>query len=565
MIKRAVLYARVSSEDQGKGYSLPTQIEACRRYADEQGYSIVEEYRDDCSGTLLSRPGLDAIRELAREGCIDMVVTYEIDRLSRRVVHQLLIEEELKKRKVAVEYVQARYEDNPEGQLQKVIRSTLAEYERAKIQERMQRGKMGRAKAGNVSLGDQAPYGYRYVSEPHKGWLEINEEEAEVVRLIYRLYLDGDGDGRRMGTPAIAQRLSVMGIPTRRDTSPSLAKRQKARKLPGKWSQPSVHHVLASETYCGVWYYNRSKQNGTSEERRPRDEWIAVEVPAIVNRETWLAARERAAENTRHKRHTEKEFLLEGRLFCDRCGMSFNTLSPGRYPNLHYYRCGGREKLTSPDWGERICKWSYRREVLDGIVWAYIAELLKNPDLLLEGIKQLSAHQAEQVTALQERLVTIDEMIAALDKQRAKLLDLYLSGDALTKDLLTERQREMTQRRAEFEKERRDVEAQLNAVSTSEQEMEEVRFACRAAAEGLDNITFARKKATLELFDVKVTLLRGAVKEEDRLRIVGKIPATDLQVAQAVYNLPTGAGSTYRTAPRNARRGPSARRGCLLQ
>lgn len=541
MTKRAVLYARVSSEDQGKGYSLPTQIEACRRYADEQGYSIVEQYQDDCSGTLLSRPGLDAIRELAREGRIDLVVTYEIDRLSRRVVHQLLIEEELKKRKVAVEYVQARYEDNPEGQLQKVIRSTLAEYERAKIQERMQRGKMGRAKAGNVSLGDQAPYGYRYVSEPHKGWLEIDEEEAEVVRLIYRLYLFGDGDGRRMGTPAIAQWLSKKGVPTRRDTSPSRGGWQKARKLPGMWSQPSVHHILASETYCGVWHYNRSKQNGTSAERRPKDEWIAVEVPAIVDRETWEAARERAAENTSHKRHTEKEFLLEGRLFCNRCGMSFNTLSPGRYPHLHYYRCGGREKHTSPDWEERTCKWSYRREVLDGIVWDYVAELLKHPDLVLEGIMRLAEGQAGQVTSLQERLGTIDEMMAELDKQRAKLVDLYLSSDVLTKDLLAEKQRELTHRRADFEKERRNIEAQLSTLNSSEQEMEEVRAICSAAAEGLDSFTFARKKATLELFDVKVTLLRGAVKKEDRLRIVGKIPATDLQVAQAVYNLTSGA------------------------
>ena len=106
----------------------------------------------------------------------------------------------------------------------------------------------------------------------------------------------------------------------------------------------------------------------------------------------------------------------------------------------------------------------------------------------------------------------------------------------LTKDLLTEKQSGLTRRRADFEKERRSVESQLNALNTSEQEVDEVRTVCRMAAEGLDHFSSARKKATIELFDVRVTGLWGEIKEEDRLRITGRIPATDPQVAQAVHN-----------------------------
>ena len=83
------------------------------------------------------------------------------------------------------------------------------------------------------------------------------------------------------------------------------------------------------------------------------------------------------------------------------------------------------------------------------------------------------------------------------------------------------------------------MEAQLNALNTSEQEADEVRAVCRMAAEGLDHFNSARKKATIELFDVRVTGLWGEIKEEDRLRITGRIPATDLQVTQAVYSLAT--------------------------
>ena len=201
--------------------------------------------------------------------------------------------------------------------------------------------------------------------------------------------------------------------------------------------------------------------------------------------------------------------------------------------------------------------------MLDGIVWDFVAKLLKDPDLLLEGIMQMAEQQAGQVTALQDRFATIDGMIVALDQQRAKLLDLYPSSNVLTKDLLTEKQSELTRRRADFEKERRSVEAQLNALNTSEQEVDEVRAVCRMAAEGLDHFNSARKKATIELFDVRVTGLWGEIKEEDRLRITGRIPATDLQVAQAVYNLATDAGNTCCRAQRSGRRGRAGYRASL--
>ena len=104
---------------------------------------------------------------------------------------------------------------------------------------------------------------------------------------------------------------------------------------------------------------------------------------------------------------------------------------------------------------------------------------------------------------------------------------------------------------------------QLSALNTSELEMEGVRAFCRMAAEGLDHFTFARKKATIELFDVRVTALRGETKAEDRLRITGRILATDLQVTQAVYSLATDAGSTCCTARHSGRRGRANYRASL--
>src|SRR5262245_48493862 len=112
MSKRVAIYARVSTDDQAhRGYSIPTQIEACRNYAREQGYDVVAEFSDDYSGATLDRPELDKLRNLF--GTIDGVIVYEIDRLARKVVYQMLIEEEFQKNQAPIEYVLGGYADTP--------------------------------------------------------------------------------------------------------------------------------------------------------------------------------------------------------------------------------------------------------------------------------------------------------------------------------------------------------------------------------------------------------------------------------------------------------------------
>jgi site-specific DNA recombinase len=250
MSKRAVIYARVSTDEQSKGYSLPTQLEACRKYAEEQGYTVVKEYADDYSGMSMDRPALNELRSLLDQGGADVVVCYEVDRLARKVVYQLLLEEEFTRRRAVLEYVLARYDATPEGQMMKQFRGVIAEYERAKILERMARGKKGRAQAGQVTVGRIAPYGYDYVGEPHKGQLVVNEEEAKMVRLIFQWYTDGDENGDKLGAYQIARRLSERRIPTKDDTAGYV----KRKKEPGVWGKSTVQKILTNETYTGVWH-----------------------------------------------------------------------------------------------------------------------------------------------------------------------------------------------------------------------------------------------------------------------------------------------------------------------
>jgi site-specific DNA recombinase len=188
----AAIYARVSTEDQGRGYSIPTQIEACQKLAAHEGYMVPERYvfTDELSGSILERPGLLQLRELIRSRAIQAVMIYDLDRLSRKHGHQLLLLEECERAEGALLVASGPIDTSPEGALLLYVKGAMGEYERAKILERTCRGRLGRAKAGHPQ-GGGVLFGYHYLSEPHKGFYVIDEAEAAIVRRVFALCLRG--------------------------------------------------------------------------------------------------------------------------------------------------------------------------------------------------------------------------------------------------------------------------------------------------------------------------------------------------------------------------------------
>lgn len=134
------IYTRVSTEEQAKsGYSLSEQIRACR--AKVRNASEVFEYIDEgVSGKFLDRPALTKLRNDVRDGLIDRVICLDPDRLSRKLMNQLIISEELEK-KAKLVFVNGEYARTPEGMLFYQMRGAIAEFEKAKINERMSRGR----------------------------------------------------------------------------------------------------------------------------------------------------------------------------------------------------------------------------------------------------------------------------------------------------------------------------------------------------------------------------------------------------------------------------------------
>jgi DNA invertase Pin-like site-specific DNA recombinase len=137
--KRAVLYARTSYDDRDTdGRNLAGQLEMAREYALSKGYRIVAELAEDdkgASGASFELPKLGEVLEMAEAKEFDVLIPREIDRLSRNLAKQLIVEEELKRFGVDVEYALGEYPDTLEGRLNKHIRATIAEYEREKVVE----------------------------------------------------------------------------------------------------------------------------------------------------------------------------------------------------------------------------------------------------------------------------------------------------------------------------------------------------------------------------------------------------------------------------------------------
>jgi site-specific DNA recombinase len=112
----AVIYARVSTEDQAKkGFSLPEQLNECRMKAKALGATDLLEFTDDMTGEILDRPGMTGAREAMRRGGIKWFVCLTADRFARKLAHQLMIADEIRRRQVELVFCQHGYDDSPEG------------------------------------------------------------------------------------------------------------------------------------------------------------------------------------------------------------------------------------------------------------------------------------------------------------------------------------------------------------------------------------------------------------------------------------------------------------------
>jgi site-specific DNA recombinase len=210
----AAIYARVSSARQKEEQTIASQtaalVEAAERWALEVPPEWVFE-DEGYSGATLIRPALERLRDLAAQVPVDVVLCYSPDRLARRYAYQALLIDEFARAGTEVRFVNGPKGDSPEDELLIQFQGMIAEYERAQIAERTRRGKAHRGRAGTVNVLSGAPFGYRYLrrTEISDARYEIAENEAAVVRELFRRYTED-----RVSMADLGRWLGTEGIPT---------------------------------------------------------------------------------------------------------------------------------------------------------------------------------------------------------------------------------------------------------------------------------------------------------------------------------------------------------------
>lgn len=255
MTKRAILYARVSTERQQDNTSLEGQIGRLKEEAGRRGYAVAEMVQDVGSGVDFDREGINRVRELAHAKRADVVMFEYADRLGREMSNSIYTLAELKRIPgFGVEFLDIQPTGNDMADWMLIAAKFGAASEQWKsIREKTMKGRLDSARQGRIMVS-RPLYGYNYCTErdPRTGrvarsWYEVNPEEAEVVRTVFRWFVLGDGNGP-MSLRSIAYELTVRGIPKRGKD---------------KWWRSTVHVLLANESYAsGLWYFNRNESYG---------------------------------------------------------------------------------------------------------------------------------------------------------------------------------------------------------------------------------------------------------------------------------------------------------------
>jgi site-specific DNA recombinase len=422
---RVALYARVSTERQAERGTIGSQLEQLRRHLAAAGYELVGEYVDDGhSGARLDRPGLDALRDAAEGGLFEQVWCLSPDRLARAYAYQVLVLDELARFGVTVRFTDAPNlaPDDPQAVLLTQVQGVIAEYEKAKIAERYRRGKLFRARSGEVTTWRTA-YGYRRVprsAATGPAHWEIYEPEAAVVRRIFADRASG------LTVREICRRLNTDQVP-----SPT-----------GKptWGHSTVCRLLRNEAYIGRVYFNRTETvpdkratRRTRQVPRARDEWIPIEVPRIVTDEIFEAAGRVSTDNSKWspRRAEPGEWLLRGLVRCGTCGVGTNCHKMrGRNGTWHrYYYCRNHDPIRAGGEDRRCPERNIRADALDRFVFDQIRNVLIHPDLLVAGEKAVAVNTPiPDDELLAAELARLDRKIDGAEAERRRLVDIYQAG-----------------------------------------------------------------------------------------------------------------------------------------
>lgn len=488
LVKYAVAYARFSSDNQ-REESITAQLRAIREYAEKHGITVIREYTDEAeSATTDDRPGFLRMISDLRDGLrVDLVLIHKFDRFARNRYDSAVYKREIQRAGARLVAVAQPLDDSPESIILEAMLEAMAEYYSKNLARETMKGMRETAYQAKHT-GGRPPLGYDV--DPETKRYVINEHEAQAIRLIFSMTLEGHGYSE------IIDALNARGY------------RTKAGQPFGK---NSIHDILRNEKYAGVYVFNRaaSAQLGkrNNHASKPEEEIIRLPdaIPAIISRDEWrrVQAIMDARKQTAPRRKGNVLYILTGYIYCGECGgaMTGSSAVGGRnHTRYHLYVCNTKRRL-------RTChNPNIRKELVEGFVLDEIAGLFmpEHIDELAEKLEERYQAQASEIDA------GYREIAAALDEVRRRMDNIFeaLETGGMRPDVAGPRANELAEQKALLESQLAEVEMRRSLVLTRDKILEYLKKHQQALVDRTDE---SACRHLVEAYVDRVTVYRDRV------------------------------------------------------
>lgn len=468
-MNKVALYVRVSTTSQlEEGYSIEEQKAKLESYCDIKDWHVYKVYTDGgFSGSTTERPALEQLIKDAQSKLFDTVLVYKLDRLSRSQKDTLyLIEDIFLKNNIEFVSLLENFDTStPFGRAVIGLLSVFAQLEREQIKERMQLGKLGRAKAGKSMMWAKTSYGYNYDKET--GSMTVNEYEALAVKEIFTSYLAG------------------MSITKLRDKINDEYPKQPA------WSYRTIRGILANPVYCGLNQYKGQTFQGTHK--------AIISLVDFEQTQRELAKRQQTAKELSNPRPFQAKYMLSGLAQCGYCHAPLKVIlgqkrkDGSRFKRYECYQRHPRKTrgVTVYNDNQKCDSGYYDMDLLEHYVLTRISQLQNDPDKIQELFSDDTSPAVDKQA--------IQKQIDSLTLKLSKLNDLYLD-DRITLD-------ELRTKSSDFIKQRSALEEEIKKASNDKQAGQRERIEKLLDASSVLDMSYDNQKVIVrELIDkVQVT------------------------------------------------------------
>lgn len=520
---RVTFYARVSTDQDEQINSLENQVQYYTELIQSRpNWRFVPGYVDEgiSGGSTKKRDNFNRMIRDAKAGMFDFIITKEISRFSRSTLDSIQYTQELLDYNVGVFFQNDNINTlDTDSEFRLVIMAGVAQDEIRKLSERLKFGFRQAIKNGHV-LGNDKLYGY----DKKDCVLTVNEEEAEIIRIIFDLY-----GNQRLGTRTISKRLMELGYTSREGNA---------------FNTLTIRHILENPKYKG-WYCGNKSQSVDYRTKRnillDESEWVTYpdpSIPAIVSEELWNRAnalyRRRREEMKSHSSGLSfhNRYPYSTKIYCEEHGTTFHRqviqTKKGQQEvwQCKVYRSHGRAACSAPQ---------IRSSDLDVILSDIFKELVRDKEKIIDSLVTVLTNIPKEVDYGKLRCQVKNEM-DDLERKKNRLLDLSIAG-ALTVE-------EFKERNDAFNAQILECQGKLTAIRQEEENQPSEELDIPAIRQALDEaLRFTGEIDTALVATIldKVVVKKESTKDAIHLDIFLKLGST----YEAVYTpLKHTAGNT---------------------